>query len=306
MVVGSHEHDEALPRKASELASSGLRTLVLAYSTDMLVLRDGDDQRLPEALRVVAVITFRERVRADAAQTLAYFREQGVGIRVISGDSPRTVAAVARDAGLDIVGEPYDARQLPDDPELIAKVVPDYPATGKRTLQDNGSWLKTLTRDDVALVRVEQLYPWPRALVIEQMQKYANAHLVWCQEEPANAGAWTFVLPRMINILEELKRDPILPTYVGRKASASPATCRRMSSRSSISASRSYPTRCCNRDIQSAVGMSSSERSPTQTSGSITASSASSNFGSSRSGSDAASQRMRARKLPAAESAAGK
>jgi 4-hydroxyacetophenone monooxygenase len=43
--------------------------------------------------------------------------------------------------------------QVGDDPELAAKVVPDYPATGKRTLQDNGSWLKTLTRDDVELVR---------------------------------------------------------------------------------------------------------------------------------------------------------
>ncbi len=43
--------------------------------------------------------------------------------------------------------------QVGDDPELAAKVVPDYPATGKRTLQDNGSWLRTLTRDDVELVR---------------------------------------------------------------------------------------------------------------------------------------------------------
>jgi 4-hydroxyacetophenone monooxygenase len=43
--------------------------------------------------------------------------------------------------------------QVDDDPELIAKVVPDYPATGKRTLQDNGSWLRTLTRDNVELVR---------------------------------------------------------------------------------------------------------------------------------------------------------
>ncbi len=43
--------------------------------------------------------------------------------------------------------------QVGDDPELQAKVVPDYPATGKRTLQDNGSWLKTLTRDNVELVR---------------------------------------------------------------------------------------------------------------------------------------------------------
>lgn len=43
--------------------------------------------------------------------------------------------------------------QVGDDPELLAKVIPDYPATGKRTLQDNGSWLRTLTRDDVELVR---------------------------------------------------------------------------------------------------------------------------------------------------------
>jgi 2-oxoglutarate dehydrogenase E1 component len=37
-------------------------------------------------------------------------------------------------------------------------------------------------------------------------------------------GAWTFVLPRLINILDELKRDPVIPTYVGRRAAASPAT----------------------------------------------------------------------------------
>ncbi|GAA4365287.1 NAD(P)/FAD-dependent oxidoreductase [Nocardioides caricicola] len=43
--------------------------------------------------------------------------------------------------------------QLPDDPELVAKVVPDYPATGKRTLQDNGSWLRTLSKENVTLVR---------------------------------------------------------------------------------------------------------------------------------------------------------
>jgi len=133
MVVGAHDGDGVLPRKATELASSGLRTLVLAYSTDMLVVREGDDQRLPEALRVVAVITFRERVRPDAAQTLAYFKEQGVGIRVISGDSPRTVAAVARDAGLEIVGEPYDARQLPVDPDELAVVLENHTVFGRVT-----------------------------------------------------------------------------------------------------------------------------------------------------------------------------
>jgi 4-hydroxyacetophenone monooxygenase len=55
--------------------------------------------------------------------------------------------------------------QIGDDPDLIAKVVPDYPATGKRTLQDNGSWLRTLTRDDVELVRTGIDHIEPDAVV---------------------------------------------------------------------------------------------------------------------------------------------
>jgi 2-oxoglutarate dehydrogenase E1 component len=78
--------------------------------------------------------------------------------------------------------------------------------------------------DDVVIARVEQLYPWPRLRVVEQCRRYRSAEVVWCQEEPANMGAWLFVLPRLHNILEELERDPVLPTYVGRKAAASPAT----------------------------------------------------------------------------------
>jgi 2-oxoglutarate dehydrogenase E1 component len=78
--------------------------------------------------------------------------------------------------------------------------------------------------DDVALVRVEQLYPWPRIRVSEQVSRYPNAEVVWCQEEPANNGAWQFVLPRLINILEERGRARVVPFYVGRKAAASPAT----------------------------------------------------------------------------------
>ncbi|MDP6787284.1 MAG: 2-oxoglutarate dehydrogenase E1 component [Rhodospirillales bacterium] len=75
---------------------------------------------------------------------------------------------------------------------------------------------------DVAIVRVEQLYPWPRQGVLRQLARYAGAEVVWCQEDPANMGAWTFVYPRLMNILDELggKR----PVYAGRKASASPAT----------------------------------------------------------------------------------
>jgi len=78
--------------------------------------------------------------------------------------------------------------------------------------------------DDVAILRVEQMYPWPRRSLLEQAARYSSAEIVWCQEEPANMGGWSFVLPRLINIAEELGRKVSLPTYVGRKAAASPAT----------------------------------------------------------------------------------
>ena len=77
---------------------------------------------------------------------------------------------------------------------------------------------------DVAIVRVEQLYPWPRQGVLQQLARYAGAEVTWCQEDPANMGAWTFVYPRLMNILDELDGKTRRPVYVGRKASASPAT----------------------------------------------------------------------------------
>ncbi len=78
--------------------------------------------------------------------------------------------------------------------------------------------------DDVAILRVEQLYPWPRKGVMTQLARYPSAELVWCQEEPANMGAWTFVVPRLTDMLSTMRHEQRLPLYVGRKASASPAT----------------------------------------------------------------------------------
>ena len=74
---------------------------------------------------------------------------------------------------------------------------------------------------EVALVRVEELYPWPKAQLDEVVRRYAQAErLYWVQEEPANMGAWTFV--------RGLIQDLLLPgeklAYAGRKPSASPAT----------------------------------------------------------------------------------
>ncbi len=80
---------------------------------------------------------------------------------------------------------------------------------------------------DVAIVRVEQLYPWPRDGVLSQLARYPSAEVVWCQEEPANMGAWQFVQRRIEYILGEEEgsaRPSPRVLYVGRPAAASPAT----------------------------------------------------------------------------------
>jgi 4-hydroxyacetophenone monooxygenase len=69
--------------------------------------------------------------------------------------------------------------QVGDDPDLIAKVVPDYPATGKRTLQDNGAWLGALTRDNVDLVRTPIDHIEPDAVVTADGERYPADVLVY-------------------------------------------------------------------------------------------------------------------------------
>ena len=71
----------------------------------------------------VAVIALEERIRADAADTLGYFGRQGITIKVLSGDDPRTVGAVAGRVGIAGADHPRDARELPDDPDELADVV---------------------------------------------------------------------------------------------------------------------------------------------------------------------------------------
>ncbi|MBK20104.1 MAG: 2-oxoglutarate dehydrogenase E1 component [Rhodospirillaceae bacterium] len=78
--------------------------------------------------------------------------------------------------------------------------------------------------DDVAIVRIEQLYPFPAMSLTEQLQRYKNAEVVWCQEEPANMGAWTFIDRRIENLLDKIDSKAERPIYAGRAEAASPAT----------------------------------------------------------------------------------
>jgi 2-oxoglutarate dehydrogenase E1 component len=78
--------------------------------------------------------------------------------------------------------------------------------------------------DDVYLLRVEQFYPFPAKSLIDELKRFKNADIVWCQEEPRNMGAWTFVEPYIEFCLEKAGNKVSRPRYVGRAASASTAT----------------------------------------------------------------------------------
>ena len=77
---------------------------------------------------------------------------------------------------------------------------------------------------DVALVRLEQIYPFPAMGLRTALMPYRNAEVVWCQEEPENMGAWTFVDRRLERVLVAIDAASKRPRYVGRDEAASPAT----------------------------------------------------------------------------------
>jgi 2-oxoglutarate dehydrogenase E1 component len=78
--------------------------------------------------------------------------------------------------------------------------------------------------DDIYILRVEQLYPFPLKAMGELLVRFPQAQIVWCQEEPQNMGAWTFVEPRLHAVIDVIKAGPKPVRYAGRAAAASPAS----------------------------------------------------------------------------------
>jgi len=78
--------------------------------------------------------------------------------------------------------------------------------------------------DDIYLLRVEQLYPFPLKAMCDFLGRFGPVEIVWCQEEPQNMGSWTFVEPRLEAVLDMVKRGGKGVRYAGRSASAATAT----------------------------------------------------------------------------------
>ena len=78
--------------------------------------------------------------------------------------------------------------------------------------------------ENVYILRLEQFYPFPAHSLVTELGRFKNAEVVWCQEEPKNQGAWTFVEPNFEWVLAKIGAKHSRPRYAGRAASASPAT----------------------------------------------------------------------------------
>ena len=77
--------------------------------------------------------------------------------------------------------------------------------------------------DNVYILRVEQLYPFPTKALITELSRFKNAEVVWCQEEPRNMGAWHFVEHYLEWVLTQIGAKNTRPRYATRPASASTA-----------------------------------------------------------------------------------
>jgi len=133
--------------RADTIASQGRRVLLLAnIPGDDPISADAD---LPADLASAALVVLAERIREDAADTLRYFTDQGVTLKVISGDNPRTVAAVAAEVGLpgvSGVSDAVDARTLPEDLDALADVLDQHSAFGRVTPHQKRAIIAALQR----------------------------------------------------------------------------------------------------------------------------------------------------------------
>ncbi len=124
-------------------SEAGNRVVLLASAPALDTAADADSV-LPGDLAPVAVVVLGDRPRADAEETLSYFAEQDVRVKVISGDDPRTVGAIARRLGLAGAEEPVDARTLDDDPAKLGAAMEEHAVFGRVSPQQKRSMVRAL------------------------------------------------------------------------------------------------------------------------------------------------------------------
>jgi magnesium-transporting ATPase (P-type) len=120
----------ALAERAHGEASAGRRVLAIGRSESPLPDADSEP-RFPADVRALGLVVLAERLRANAAETVAFFTSQGVELKVLSGDAPATVGAIAHDAGVPGSSPPLDGEALPAEPAALRDAVLSAPAVGR-------------------------------------------------------------------------------------------------------------------------------------------------------------------------------
>ena len=137
------DDDPARERVATE-ADQGRRVIAVVHAPDA-----GDDpvaatRELPARRDAVALVLLEDTIRPDARETLEFFRAQGLTLKVISGDHPKTVGAVAARAGVPDADRVFDARELPEEVDALAAVLDQYAVFGRVTPQQKRAMVGAL------------------------------------------------------------------------------------------------------------------------------------------------------------------
>jgi len=134
LVLGAPERfaavDPALAERARSEASAGRRVLALGDAASPL-LASGSEPLFPDDVRALGLVVLAERLRPNAAETVAFFAAQEVDLKVLSGDAPPTVGAIARDAGVPGSTPALDGEALPSEPAALRDAVLSAPAVGR-------------------------------------------------------------------------------------------------------------------------------------------------------------------------------
>ncbi len=133
-----------LAERAADEAASGRRVLALA-SYGARLPEPGPDVALTAPLQPLGVVVLAEELRAEARETIAFFAREDVALKILSGDNPATVGAIARDLGVEASGPALDGQHLPEDDAELLAAVRAAPAIGRISPEDKARVVRVLS-----------------------------------------------------------------------------------------------------------------------------------------------------------------
>ena len=148
LVLGAPERfadaDSSLAGRARAEAGAGRRVLALGRTRSTLGTT-GSEPQFPVDVEPLGLVLLAERLRANAGETVAFFAAQDVDLKVLSGDAPATVGAIARDAGVPGSTAPLDGEALPGDPARLREAILAAPAVGRISPEGKRAVVNALT-----------------------------------------------------------------------------------------------------------------------------------------------------------------